>query len=193
MVETNLTEDLFPNRSWELEILNPLVGNSMLELGNKRKGDLVYKTVFESLGFRHVSVDTNGKDGSLPLDLREPLNLGTFDMVTNFGTSEHVSVTDYQGQEACWLNIVDACHAGSILISVTPNKNYPGWHNHGRWYPDERFYEELAKCNGFDVERLYSDHRLVYARLKRIEILEFRMPRDGLYRNPNRLNDWENT
>jgi hypothetical protein len=183
MVEKTLTKELFPNRSWEREILNPLVGKSMLELGNKRKGDMVYKAVFESLGFRHVSIDMNGSDGALPFDLREPLDLGTFDMVTNFGTSEHVSVNDYDGQVACWQNIVNATHDGSVLVSVTPRPNVSRWSRHGRWYPEEEFYNLLASLNGFEAERVYRDKYLIYARLVRHTVTDFRMPTKGMFIN----------
>ena len=113
----DIDPQIMGGRSWEVQLLNPLVGASMLELGNKVKGDLVYKKLFESLGFRHVSVDMNGKDGALPKDLRQPLKLGTFDMVTNFGTTEHVAPGDRDGQTACWRNICQAMHMGSVLVS----------------------------------------------------------------------------
>ena len=78
----------------------------MLELGNKRNTPRhIYKAFFEARGFRHVSVDINGSDGALRKDLTEPLGLGTFDMVSNIGTTEHVSEGDYAGQVACWRNI----------------------------------------------------------------------------------------
>jgi hypothetical protein len=181
---------LFAQRTWEWAILDPLVGSSMLELGNKRKADFVFKTFFEGRGFRHVSVDINGLDGAIPLDLRQPLNLGTFDMVTNFGTSEHVSEKDYAGQVQCWRNIVEAMHVGSVLVSVTP---MPGHHpRHGVWYPHKEFYRNLAALNGCEVEALYdSDQRPNgapkgqkhnFARLVRREVVPFQMP-TGLFRN----------
>jgi hypothetical protein len=181
---------LFAERTWEWAILAPLVGSSMLELGNKRKGDFVFKAFFEGRGFRHVSVDTNGLDGAIPLDLRQPLNLGTFDMVTNFGTSEHVSEKDYEGQVQCWRNIMEAMHVGSVLVSVTP---MPGSHpNHGTWYPHKEFYRNLAALNGCELERLYDSveqpngapkHQLHnFARMVRRELVPFEMP-TGLHRN----------
>jgi hypothetical protein len=183
------------HRSWEWELYDPLVGSSMLELGNKRKaggdGPFTYKDVFISLGFRHVSVDTNGLDGALPLDLRKPLNLGTFDMVSNIGTSEHVSENDWDGQVACWRNIAEAMHVGSVLVAITPR---PGsWLRHGTWYPHKEFYTELARLNGMEVERCYDSvdrgdniapHlRLVYARLRRVSDAPFQMPTVGMHRN----------
>lgn len=137
---------------------------SMLELGNKRGTEHEpYKPYFVERGIRHVSVDWNGEDGALKLDLRKPLNLGTFDVVTNFGTSEHVDE-----QEPCWRNIVEA--ADHTIACVTP---YPGdWPGHGLFYPKPDFYYELARVNGFDVG-LFGVHgkegrRLVYCGLSRV-------------------------
>jgi len=190
-------EDLgpFEERPEEWEVFAPLVGSSMLELGNKRTKDKVYKEFFESRGFRHVSVDTNGLDGALNLDLTKPLNLGKFDMVSNIGTSEHVSEKSYAGQVQCWRNIVEAMHGSSVLVCGTPA---PGsWRHHGVWYPEPLFYEELARLNKMRVEKLFVDDRLgkrlgwfdrdmVMARLARLEDVPFVMPDRGLYQNARR-------
>lgn len=184
-------------RSWEWDIISPLVGNSMLELGNKKKAGgegetFTYKAVFQSLGFRHVSIDTNGLDGALNKDLRKPLSLGTFDMVTNIGTSEHVSEDHWDGQVECWRNIIGAMHVGSVLISVGPKEG--SWVNHGTWYAQEPFYEEMARLNGLKVEKLYhsSDRkpyfapphlRQVYARLVREQDVPFQVTRVGMFKN----------
>ncbi len=161
----------------------------MLELGNKKKtsGDIVftYKQVFQGLGFRHVSVDTNGLDGALNKDLRKPLNLGAFDMVTNIGTSEHVSEDNWDGQVECWRNIMGAMHVGSVLVAITPRPGF--WLNHGTWYPKQEFYRELALLNGCEAERVYENDTpktaLVFARLRRIEDVPFQMPTKGMYKN----------
>lgn len=138
---------------------------SMLELGNKRGTEHEpYKPYFEERGWRHVSVDLNGEDGALALDLRKPLKLGTFDVVTNFGTSEHVD-----DQEPVWRNIVEA--ADQAIAAVTP---HPGdWPGHGLFYPWPGFYAELANDNGFVVEKMAVDgppgRRMTFARLVRID------------------------
>ena len=177
-------------RPWEWELFRPLVGTSMLELGNKRKGDIVYKEFFQSIGYRHVSVDLNGMDGALRLDLSEPLDLGTFDMVSNLGTSEHVSESNYRGQVQCWRNILEAMHVGSVLINITPQ---PGtWRDHGTWYPHESFFGALAECNGLEVQRVFNrewiagnpNRRLVMARLIRLEDRAFQMPaKEHMFQN----------
>jgi len=170
----------FHNRPAELELYSPLVGSSMLELGNKINTPFTYKKYFESLGFRHVSIDTNGKDGALPLDLTKPLELGTFDMVTNIGTSEHV-----REQEPCWRNILEAMHVGSVLLCTTPQ---PGqWQWHGEHYPDDVFYRELAELNGLTVDRLYLNgeepRRMWFARMTRVAYVPFKMPTTPIFFN----------
>jgi hypothetical protein len=181
----------FWNRPKLEELFNPLVGNSMLELGDKLDGGRVYKPYFESLGFRHVSVDMNGNNGALPLDLTKPLNLGTFDMVTNIGTSEHVSEGDYKGQIECWRNIVGAMHVGSVLVCDTPAPG--GWREHGTWYPTPEFHRELAKLNGLELERVevnewrpgHQSRKVISARMVLRELVPFSIPKGLMYRNPD--------
>ena len=171
-----------PELPWSF--LQPLDGiGSVLELGNKRATrQKPYKIAFERLGIRHVSVDLNGADGSLQLDIRQPLNLGMFDVVTNFGTSEHVSE-----QEPAWRNMIEAVGANGILVSHTP---LAGWNNHGIWYPSVEFYREFARSNGFVFERGPEVHvanavrgnTLCCVRMRRQRQQPFQMPNLSLIR-----------
>ena len=170
----------FHNRLNELRLLTPLVGKTMLELGNKKNKDITYKSYFERLGFVHTSVDWNGLDGALKLDLTKPLNLGTFDMVTNVGTTEHV-----HDQAAVWRNVLEAMHVGSVLVSVTP---LPGdWTWHGNWYPSIHFFHRLARMNGLYIERFYVDgvepRRLIYVRAALRYLAPFDMPVGNMHYN----------
>lgn len=158
---------------WNWKLLFPIHGfDSMLELGNKRWGKREpYKRWFERIGMLHVSVDLNGQDGALKRDLRQPLDLGEFDMVTNFGTTEHVS-----DQEPVWRNVVESCR--NVIVSTTPK---PGtYKGHGMLYPTMEFYTELARLNGFELERLYEEPTkkgvLICARLSRRGRVPFKMP-----------------
>jgi hypothetical protein len=167
----NTRPDCIP--PWNWKILDPLSGfKSMLELGNKRWGKRTpYNQFFHENGMLHVSVDLNGRDGALPLDLRKPLFLGEFDIVTNLGTTEHVSE-----QEPVWRNIIQA--ARNVIVSTTPK---PGtYRGHGLLYPKMEFYSELARLNGFEVERLYEEPMkkgiLICARLVRKERVPFTLP-----------------
>lgn len=142
-----LTADMgiSPLPAHEIELLQRFsfhTGWTMLELGAKQFGR--YKAWFERQGIVHTSVDLNGKGGALPLDLQKPLNLGAFDVVTNFGTSEHV-----EEQYPCWQNIHDAVKVGGYLVSTTP---LPGdWPNHGKYYPTLEFYAKFAAHNDYEV------------------------------------------
>lgn len=190
-----MTNLLAQHRSWEWELYDPLVGSTMLEFGNKKKagGELVftYKSVFTALGFKHVSIDLNGKDGALTKDLGRPLKLGQFDMVTNIGTSEHVHEQNWEGQVGCWRNMLEAMHVGSVLLCLVPE---PGsFPKHGAWYPTKDFYRELAELNGLELERCYNSEerkagcpvgqRNLFARLRRVTDEPFQMPANGMFKN----------
>jgi hypothetical protein len=171
----------FHNRLAELDLYMPMVGTSMLELGNKKNGAHTYKGFFEERGFRHVSVDLNGQNGALALDLMQPFNLGTFDMISNIGTTEHV-----REQEPVWRNILEAMHVESVFVSTTP---LPGdWQWHGFWHPNSDFYRDLAALNGLRLERLYmtgvEPRRMLFARMVLVDKVPFVMPQGNIFRNP---------
>jgi SAM-dependent methyltransferase len=167
----------FYNRPDEWAYYLPLHGNSMLELGNKKNGDLTYKAWFEHEGFRHVSVDWNGQDGALKLDLRTPLwlELGQFDMVTNIGTSEHVS-----DQDGVWRNIHHLTEIGGVYVGQCPYHDGRNWWWHGEHYPTEQFYRSFAELNGWVIERMGVDrpepYKNLYVRMRRFEYRRFTMP-----------------
>jgi SAM-dependent methyltransferase len=158
----------------EFALLKPILhsGLSMLELGNKKNRNGVYKTYFESMDIRHVSIDWNGKDGAFPLDLRDKSNLfinnwyDSFDIVTNFGTTEHVIP-----QCHVWDNILNFVKVGGYIVSVTPIPGDWTWHQKDGRYPTKEFYEDLAKNNGLVIETLYqgkhAPRRLNYVRMKK--------------------------
>ena len=160
----------------EQSVIWPLVGQRMLELGCKENGEGVYKWYFESIGIEHVSIDWNGFYGSLPLDLRTPIDLPPFDMVTNIGTTEHVS-----DQESCWRNIHNLTKVGGVIASVTPHEG--DWWWHGEHYPRIEFFEQFAALNGYRIDHLAIGlefpYRNTYARMAKVESCEFTMPSLG--------------
>ena len=140
-----------------------LRGVSMLELGNQTFAmtddekakvgvtDVVCKPHFERLGVKHVSLDLTGKDRSLALDLTRPIPPasigGPFEVVTDFGTSEHVD-----DQYACYRNIHNLCRVGGLMIHELPHIGY--WLGHCRFYYDYDFFLALAHLNGYVVRWL---------------------------------------
>ncbi len=123
----------------------------ILELGNQNIyfGDEYgssAKPYLKKLGFLHTSVDINGQDGAEKMDLSKRISYNDilFDIVTDFGTSEHVK--DYYN---CWYNKHNWCKLNGIIISENPKTgNWPG---HGFHYLTELFYQKLAYMVGYEI------------------------------------------
>ena len=167
----------FHNRPDELELYEPLIGDTMLELGGKINAPFTYKAYFEARGFRHVSIDWNGQHGALVKDLRKPLwdELGAFDMVSNMGTTEHVS-----NQAAVWENIHYLTKVGGVYVGQTPYHDGKSWWWHGEHYPTEAFFESFVETNGWQIERMYRDRQPpfenLYVRMRKFADRSFTMP-----------------
>lgn len=157
----------------------------MLELGNKKNSDGVYKHYFESLGIEHTSIDWNGEDGALPLDLREPIykQFEQFDMTTNVGTTEHVSF-----QRGVWENIHYLTAVYGVIVSITPYPGGDNWWWHGEWYPRQEFFTAFAFLNGYEIEKIGTGREApnlnLCVRLIKTTEKPFTMPDESLiYRN----------
>ena len=86
-----------------------------------------------------TSLDMNGENGSLIVDLSKELQpMQKFDLITNFGTSEHVS-----NQFQCWKNIHTLLEDNGIIINEIPEID--AWKNHCKYYVDKRFFESMHK------------------------------------------------
>lgn len=96
------------------------------------------KKRYEKLGVEHVSLDLNGRHGALPVDLCKPVTgLGVFDVVTNYGTAEHVD-----NQYEVFKNIHNLCKVGGIIIHFMPAVGY--WEGHSRYHYSLDFAANLA-------------------------------------------------
>jgi hypothetical protein len=104
------------------------------------------------LGLDYTSVDIDGSPGSLPLDLNYddvPASaVGKFDLVTNFGTTEHVA-----NQLNAFKVIHDLTALGGIMWHHLPAQ---GMLNHGLVNYNLKFFWMLARSNGY--KWLYSDY-----------------------------------
>lgn len=142
-----------PDLEWRL--LSPIIETvtTMIELGNKKNSRGTYKGYFEWRGIKHVSVDWNGKDGALPMDLNHPHILPKADVVTNFGTSEHV-----ENQIEVFENIDR--FMGKWAIHVVPLIG--NWYGHGLKTCGRECYKyteedimELGLKYGYTIEDLF--------------------------------------
>lgn len=117
----------------------------MIKLGLEPKLMLSAKDYFLAIGFDHVSVDKNGEFGSLSINLNREIAdsslVGTFNVLTNSGTSEHVSSQYY-----CFLNCHNLCQDGALMVHIVPQTGF--WPNHCNLYYTFEFWQELAaQCN----------------------------------------------
>lgn len=98
-----------------------------------------------SLGFEYSAVDVDGSPGSIPLDLnydQAPQALrGKFDIVTNFGTTEHIC-----NQLNAFQVVHDLAAPGAIMIHHLPAG---GAINHGIFNYNPKFFWHLARSNDY--------------------------------------------
>ncbi len=141
----------------------------IMELGNQRmkwhEAQTAKKFFMEYEGaLEHISIDMNGKSGALRLDLSKDLVelrpewKGNFDLVTNYGTAEHVD----KGLYECYKNIHNFCRVGGIMINDGPPSCGCPWHSPYHYYP--HFFSTFAKVCGYEL--LLRDARAVRGRKK---------------------------
>ena len=126
-------------------------GLEMMEIGSQgiTVPGISYKVAkhyFESLGFTHTSIDLDGLYGSLVLDLTAPLTdfYNKYDIITNFGTSEHV-----ENQFACFENIHYFCKDNGIMIHSVPLPD--NWVIHCKYHYPPAFFDQLGLACGYEV------------------------------------------
>ena len=96
---------------------------------------------------QYDAVDLSDPRASIRLDLNEQNNLGrTFDVITNFGTAEHVFDIS---------NVMRFMHDHlspmGIALHVLPTR---GDYNHGFYNIHSTFYRDLAAANGYQIVSL---------------------------------------
>jgi hypothetical protein len=143
---------------------------------------------FKARGIEYACIDLAGDNYALRGDLSKEMYLTknslpslhpelndrlTFDLVTDFGTSEHVvqmnefetipfhdgyinsiypkgEVKNIQeGYYNCWLNKHNLLKEGGVMINVNPMTGH--WEGHGYSYLREDFYDELIKIAGYEI------------------------------------------
>jgi hypothetical protein len=97
------------------------------------------------LQFNYAAIDIDGSPGSIPLDLNYdsvPSEVvGKYDLVTNFGTTEHIA-----NQLNAFKVIHDLTRHGGIMAHALPAQ---GMLNHGLVNYNLKFFWMLARSNGY--------------------------------------------
>jgi hypothetical protein len=123
------------------------------------------KVDYQAQGVQHTSIDINGRDGSIKHNLERPVPStlkGVFDVVTNYGTTEHIN-----DQTAAFQNIDRLCRVGGSMIHVLPlamKDNYP---NHCRYHYTALFPVQLAELARYELidSRLIAEGAYLYPKI----------------------------
>lgn len=98
----------------------------------------------------HVSdyqcIDLNGENSAIQTDLGTLCMIGFYDIVTDFGTSEHVGLNgkfNFESFVNCIINKLTLVKESGIIISENPKTN--NWPGHGFNYYTQEFYQYLAE------------------------------------------------
>jgi len=112
-------------------------------------GDFSAKDLYINLGYtKYVSIDINGEHGSLNFDLNKNLSSKynyeeTFDVITNFGTSEHCF-----NQFQVFNNIHTLCNKNGFMLHTVPTQ---GWGMHCLFRYDVNFFKDLCEANNYKL------------------------------------------
>lgn len=156
------------------------LGSQNLYLDNDPKPPFA-STWYEARGIKYSCIDMAGDNGAIRFDLSHSIYIYNegfireFDLVTDFGTAEHVvRVPEFQsvafhdghinsvypkeqpteqqiseGFYNCWANKHDLLRAGGLMINVNPKTgNWPG---HGYTYLTRDFYKKLAELMEYEI------------------------------------------
>jgi hypothetical protein len=121
----------------------------------------------------YISVDLHKKPNVTQFDLSiySP-NSFKCDILTNFGTSEHVEYEE--GQYNCWLNIHKWLSVGGIAIHEIPKIG--NWFGHCRYYCDHNFFEYFKNI-GYEIidlyDNVYEPGKLIWCTMKKVDDVDF--------------------
>ena len=161
-------------------------GFSVCELGDQWITYNVHRLArefYQELGCkRYESIDGNAR-GTITADLNNPLKPwpGQFDLVTDFGTGEHVF-----NQHQVWKTIHDLTKPGGYIVFDHPTQGYEGGGGHGYWNAQPCLYDDIARFNNYHVLRTASAStnrgELIRGIWRRQTKDKFRVPQQGRYR-----------
>lgn len=171
-------------------------GTKMLELGNQRISPnpkinfSTGKEYYQSLGYEHVSVDVNGLDGSLKLDLREPTlfsnYINYFNIITNCGTTEHIE--PFEKQFTSFKLLHDLLQPNGIFVHIIPEYN-DRWKSHCQYFYSKDFFEMLAKENNYEILEFKNLNDLLGVALQKKSSNNFMTNKDLFYSKINFVRD----
>ena len=145
------SQDLQINRADVAQVLRNLTQKQDI----KESDISVAKDVYLALGFSNYQcIDSDGRHNALKFDLNENIMEqgfnDQFDLITNFGTTEHCF-----NQYNAFLNIHNLCAKDGIMIHGLP---FQGYLNHGFFNYQPNFYYCLAAANNYRILGMYFNY-----------------------------------
>mgnify|MGYP000173811548 CR=1 FL=1 len=131
---------------------------SVIELGAQNNYSIPLPAPYMSewyreRGIEYESIDLSAENGCLVVDLSKPYTPERqYDMVTDFGTSEHVGWDGKHDIEAiynCWKTKHDLLKVGGIMVNENPKTG--NWIGHGFNYYTLDFYNRLTDLCGYAI------------------------------------------
>lgn len=133
----------------------------MCELGDQRMKWNKYKIAkkyFLNKGIlEHISIDWNQANGALKRDLSKAIDEwpNYFDIVTNFGTTEHVD-----GQYDVFKNIHNFTKTNGAMVHAVPMVGH--WKGHCKYHYQPDFFKVLAPLNEYKI--IVDETRIIQGR-----------------------------
>lgn len=110
------------------------------------------RLIYERLGLRYACLDTNEGYGAMLFDLNFDTvpaeHRAQYDLVTNFGTTEHVF-----NQANAFRVMHDFTRPGGYMLHFVP---FMGYVSHGLYCYQPAFFESLARANRYEVVGLWA-------------------------------------
>lgn len=156
------------------------LGDQFITHGVRRLAADVYRD--ELRCGRYVSIDGNGRNGAVAYDLNEPLprSIGTFDLVTDFGTGEHVF-----NQWQVFKTIHELIRKKGFFVFDRPTQGYEANGGHCYFNVHECVFNDFAAANFYKVLRLERQAtkrgELLRGVMQKTRLNNFVTPQQGRY------------
>lgn len=158
------------NLAYIFDVVSKYDIKNVLELGNQciNNRDITHiqekwgKEYFVNNGFNHTSIDWNGNNGALNMDLTKPLPVtfhSMFDLVTNCGTSEHILLQYEVFENLHKSGKIGCVYINSLPLDTNQNKKLYGapTNPHGIYEYNTMFFIKLCELCNYEVININPD------------------------------------